>query len=76
MAFYIVTRTDATELEEYDALVVRAKGRKQALDLVLTTCGGEPFDGFKANGSNARVWRLPDGRDHDNAVILASYISA
>lgn len=73
MAFYIVTRTDATDLEEYDALVVRASGRKQALALVTRGPADEPFAGFRKDGTNARVDKLEDGREHKHAVILASY---
>jgi hypothetical protein len=73
MAFYIVTRNDHVDAEQYDALIVRARGRKQALDLV--TDNGSPFDGFKADGSNATVTKLEDSREHDNAVLLASYIA-
>jgi hypothetical protein len=77
MAFYIITRTDATELGEYDALIVRAKGKRQALELVTRSgAANEPFDGFKKDGSNARVERLEDSREHDNAVLLASYFGA
>jgi hypothetical protein len=75
MAFYLVTRNDAVDAEQYDALIVRAKGRKQALDLVSGGALGEPFDGFKKDGSNAAVEKLTDGRDHDNTVLLASYIA-
>ncbi|MDH6123843.1 MULTISPECIES: hypothetical protein [unclassified Kitasatospora] len=76
MAFYLVTRTDATDLGEYDALIVRAKGKRQALNLVTRAAADEPFAGFKKDGSNARVERLTDGRDHDNSVLLASYFGA
>lgn len=74
MAFYQIDRTDAVEFGEYDSLIVRAKGAKQALKLATSGLGdGRPFDGFKTDGSNARVQRLTDGRDHGNAVLLGSY---
>jgi hypothetical protein len=74
MAFYLVTRTDFAGENEYDSLVVRAKGKRQALNLVTGGTDGTPFDGFHKNGSNAHVEKLIDGRDTDNRVIIASYV--
>lgn len=76
MAFYRVDRTDATDLDEYDGFVVRASGPKQALAQVLDGPGDQPFKGFKADGSNAAVSKLVDGRQTEPAVILASYFAA
>lgn len=73
MAHYLITRTDG-DYTGYDALVVRAKGRKQALDLVTGGTDGNPFEGFTKDGSNAKVERLTDSRDHDNRVIVASFV--
>jgi len=73
MAFYLVTRSDATDLGEYDAMIVRASGPKQALREVLRGPAEQPFQGFKADGSNARVERLHDGRQTAPSVILSSY---
>jgi hypothetical protein len=76
MAFYRVDRTDATEIGEYDAFIVRASGPKQALAQVLAGPAEQPFKGFKADGSNAVVSRLVDGRATDPAVVLGSYFGA
>jgi hypothetical protein len=76
MALYHVFRTDATDENEYDAFVVRAKGRKQALELVTKAVADQPFQGVKADGSNVAVERIADTRDADNRVIVASYFAA
>ncbi|WBP87024.1 hypothetical protein [Kitasatospora cathayae] len=76
MAFYLIARTDSVNENEFDGFVVRAKGRRQALELVTGGKTGEPFDGFKKDGSNVRVEKLDDSRQHNNSVILASYIGS
>lgn len=75
MAFYLITRTDATGYDEYDAVVVRASGRKQALKVVTTDdgYGRTMYPGFLPDGSNAQVQALDSiGREAPTA-ILASY---
>jgi hypothetical protein len=76
MAFYLVTRTDDLDYNQYDGMIVRASGRKQALALVTRGPGDIPFAGFAKDGSNARVEKLEDGREHKNAVLLASFIGS
>jgi hypothetical protein len=76
MALYHVFRTDATDENEYDAFVVRAKGRKQALALITKGPADQPFQGVKADGSNVSVVRIQDTRDTDNRVIVASFFGA
>jgi hypothetical protein len=79
MAFYRVSRTDVVEPGEYDAAIVRASGKVQALRAVTGAGAAEgdfsPFAGFLPDGSNASVRKLVDGRNEPNAVLLASYIA-
>ncbi|MDH6108848.1 hypothetical protein P3T36_002979 [Kitasatospora sp. MAP12-15] len=76
MAFYLVTRTDAADIGEYDAAIVRASGRRQALELVTKASdeGYALFPGFKADGSNARAEKLTDGRETPHAVLMTSFL--
>jgi hypothetical protein len=76
VAFYEVSRTDEVQAGEYEALIVRASGKVQAVNAV--TGKGTDFNGyigFAHDGSNAHVRKLDDGRGVANGVLLASYIA-
>lgn len=75
MAFYEISRTDVVEPGEYDALIVRASGRKQALKAVTGGDSVPAYSGFAEDGSNANVRKLDDGRNVPNGVVLASYVA-
>ncbi|QDQ14309.1 hypothetical protein [Streptomyces spectabilis] len=63
MAFYLVTDGRSNEFGESDTFVVRAGGKRQAVQLAPV-----------ANAKDAEVTRLDDGRDVPHAVILSSLV--
>lgn len=76
MPLYEVSRTDSTDYDEYDAVVVRASNETDALNVVLTSPGhwlydGKPMRGFRADGSNASVERIVE--DGPTEIILGSF---
>ena len=82
MALYLITRTDDTDYDEYTEVVVRAGSEKEALALVCRA--DEPylkymrserpaFPGFRIDGLNARVEKIPVTGD---AEVIASVFRA
>ena len=71
---YSIYRTDCTDWDEYDEIIVRAPNEKAAKALVLSRewCGiTEPYSGFKADGSNMEIRQVP--RIGPAEVICASF---
>jgi hypothetical protein len=71
-----VARTEHTDYDEYDEVIVRAGNESDALELVLTQPGhwlydGKPMHGFRADGSNASVERLVE--DGPAEILLGSF---
>lgn len=80
MALFLVSRTDRTDYDEYDAIVVRAGDEATALK--IATNGNQrskmdgsywdaDFVGFQRDGSNLRVEELSS--DGPEGVILKSF---
>ena len=70
---YLITRTDRTDYDEYDGIVVRASSEDEALSVVRKTdrYGDSEFRGFRPDGTNAKVALVPE--DGDVEVILSSF---
>ncbi|MER5501345.1 hypothetical protein ABT096_29650 [Streptomyces sp. NPDC002561] len=67
MALFLVSRTDRTDYDEHDAIVVRAGDEKTALKIATNgteerygvfTYWDADFSGFQRDGSNLAVERL------------------
>ncbi|WP_326812124.1 hypothetical protein [Streptomyces scopuliridis] len=76
MPIFKVVRTDRTDYDEYDEVIVRAGNESDALNLVLTSTGhwlydGKPMSGFRADESNASVERVVE--DGPSEIILGSF---
>jgi hypothetical protein len=76
MAIYRITRTDSTDYDEFDRIVVRAASESEALDLVCRADPEEPYEtqlfrGFRIDGSNAKAEEIP--ATGDAAVIVESF---
>ncbi|WP_432157791.1 MULTISPECIES: hypothetical protein [unclassified Streptomyces] len=80
MALFLVSRTDHTDYDEYEAIVVRAGDEATALK--IATNGAEEFyddyafwdpdfRGFKRDGSNLTVERLEN--DGPAGVVIKSF---
>ncbi|MEU7039816.1 hypothetical protein AB0A77_02005 [Streptomyces varsoviensis] len=67
MAFYLVSRTDRHDWDEYNAVVVRAGSTATAMK--IATHGD--FSGFRPDGSNLKV-ELLDARG-PAGLVLASF---
>ncbi|MEU1074324.1 MULTISPECIES: hypothetical protein [unclassified Streptomyces] len=80
MALFLVSRTDPTEYDEYDAIVVRAGNEATARRIATngteerygnTVYWDADFDGFQRDGSNLIVNELVS--DGPAGVILKSF---
>jgi len=78
MPIYRITRTDSTDYDEFNKIVVRAASESEALALV---CRADPdypneiqlYRGFRVDGSNAKAEEIP--ATGDAAVIVASFLA-
>lgn len=79
---YKVTRTDATDYDQYSAVIIKARSIEQAFTLATSAAyGSSPdwyiprFTGFKPDGSNLLIRRINPKlvTGDDPSVVLASF---
>lgn len=59
MNLYKIDRTDRTDWDEYDSIVVRASSEEEALSMLKSkTSQFEEFSGMKSDGSNVTIAQL------------------
>lgn len=70
---YLVTRTDDTDWDETQALVVRATSDQDAMRVALSSRwdGGVPY-GFRVDGSNLKIEQVDP--DASPGLVLESFI--
>lgn len=85
MKFWLISRTDGCDYDEFDSLLVRAESKEAALKMLWADCG-RPYDtghdcwdwdchdvfrGFKPDGSNAKVEEVT--LEGEAKLIIGSY---
>jgi len=78
MKIYLVSRTDGVDYDEYDALVIRAKNPKHALDIASgldehMSEPGWPWYVYSGMGNRAALTVSEVTSDGKPGVILGSY---